>query len=57
MVQLYKKKNDIPSCNYYRGIKLPSHTIKAWERMVETKMRRSVYLRASIRIHAGVVKL
>lgn len=40
LIPLYKNKGDIQSCNNYRGIKLLSHTMKIWERMVEKRMRR-----------------
>ncbi|KAG5618269.1 hypothetical protein H5410_018093 [Solanum commersonii] len=37
MVPLYKNKGDIQNCNNYRGIKLLSHTMKIWERVVEMR--------------------
>ncbi|KAG5608727.1 hypothetical protein H5410_020008 [Solanum commersonii] len=40
MVPLYKNKGDIQNCNNYRGIKLLSHTMKIWERVVE--MRKNI---------------
>ncbi|XP_070002596.1 uncharacterized protein [Nicotiana sylvestris] len=42
VVPLYKNKGDIQSCNNYTGIKLLSHTIKVWERVVEMRVRRTV---------------
>ncbi|KAF3656754.1 putative U-box domain-containing protein 34-like [Capsicum annuum] len=42
MIPLYKNKGDIQSCNNYRGIKLLSHTMKIWERVVERRLRRVV---------------
>ncbi|XP_019264714.1 PREDICTED: uncharacterized protein LOC109242299 [Nicotiana attenuata] len=42
MVPLYKNKVDIKNCNNYRGIKLLSHTMKVWERVVELRVRRRV---------------
>ncbi|XP_060180662.1 uncharacterized protein LOC132610374 [Lycium barbarum] len=42
MIPLYKNKGDIQSCNNYRGIKLLSHTMKVWERVVEMRVRRDV---------------
>ena len=42
MIPLYKNKGDIQSCNNYRGIKLLSHTMKIWERVVELRLRRIV---------------
>ncbi|KAG5571647.1 hypothetical protein H5410_061413 [Solanum commersonii] len=42
MVPLYKNKGDIQNCNNYRGIKLLSHTMKIWERVVEMRVRRGM---------------
>jgi hypothetical protein len=39
LVPIYKNKGDIQSCTNYRGIKLMSHTIKLWERVVEHRLR------------------
>ncbi|XP_022040100.1 uncharacterized protein LOC110942633 [Helianthus annuus] len=40
VVPLYKNKGDVQCCGSYRGIKLLSHTIKLWERIIETRIRR-----------------
>ncbi|XP_019236372.1 PREDICTED: RNA-directed DNA polymerase from mobile element jockey-like, partial [Nicotiana attenuata] len=42
MVPVYKNKGDIQNCNNYRGIKLLSHTMKVWEKVVEMRIRRAV---------------
>ena len=42
LVPLYKNKGDIQSCNNYRGIKLLSHTMKAWERVIEKRLRECI---------------
>ncbi|XP_070025975.1 uncharacterized protein [Nicotiana sylvestris] len=42
MILLFKNKGDIQNCNNYRGIKLLSHTMKVWERVVEDRVRRAV---------------
>ncbi|KAG5599849.1 hypothetical protein H5410_031219 [Solanum commersonii] len=42
LVSLYKNKGDIQNCNNYKGIKLLSHTMKIWERVVEMRVRRGV---------------
>ncbi|XP_019226337.1 PREDICTED: uncharacterized protein LOC109207802 [Nicotiana attenuata] len=42
MVLFYMDKGDIQNCNNYRRIKLPSHTMKVWERVVERRVRKSV---------------
>ncbi|KAI8524935.1 hypothetical protein RHMOL_Rhmol13G0188400 [Rhododendron molle] len=39
LVPIYKNKADIQSCNNYRGIKLMSHTMKFWERVIEHRLR------------------
>ena len=38
LVPIYKK-GDVQSCTNYRGIKLMSHTMKMWERVVEARLR------------------
>ena len=38
LVPLYKGKGDIKKCGNCRGIKLMSHTIKLWERIIEARM-------------------
>ena len=40
VVPLYKGKGDAQECKNYRGIKLLSHTMKLWERVVEGRLRR-----------------
>ncbi|KAF3670574.1 hypothetical protein FXO37_08474 [Capsicum annuum] len=42
MIPLYKNKWDIQGCNNDRGIKLLSHTMKVWERVVKIRLRRIV---------------
>nr|XP_009609243.1 uncharacterized protein LOC104103071 [Nicotiana tomentosiformis] len=39
MIPLYKNKGDIQDCNNYRDIKMLSHTIKVWEKVVEMRYR------------------
>jgi hypothetical protein len=39
---LYKNKKDVQDCANYREIKLMSHTIKLWERVIEHKLRRII---------------
>ena len=38
LVHLYKNKGDIQNCSNYRGIKLMSHTMKLWERIIEHRL-------------------
>ena len=40
VVPLYKGKGDAQECKNYRGIKLLSHTMKVWERVMEGRLRR-----------------
>ncbi|KAL5569413.1 hypothetical protein UlMin_025988 [Ulmus minor] len=39
VVSIYKNKGDIQNCSNYRGIKLMSHTMKHWERVIERRLR------------------
>nr|XP_043618810.1 uncharacterized protein LOC122590696 [Erigeron canadensis] len=40
VIPIYKNKGDVQSCRNYRGIKLLSHTMKLWERVIEMRLRR-----------------
>nr|GFC81596.1 retrovirus-related Pol polyprotein LINE-1 [Tanacetum cinerariifolium] len=40
VIPVYKNKGDAQSCSNYRGIKLLSHTMKLWERVIERRLRR-----------------
>ena len=42
LVPLYKGKRDIKECGNYWGIKLISHTMKLWERVIEARLRKKV---------------
>ena len=42
LVPIFKNKGDVQSCGNYRGIKLMSHTMKLWERVVEGRLRAEV---------------
>ncbi|XP_019252736.1 PREDICTED: uncharacterized protein LOC109231530 [Nicotiana attenuata] len=39
MIPVYKNKGDSQNCNNYQDIKLLSHTMKVWERVVELRGR------------------
>jgi hypothetical protein len=39
LVPIYKNKGDVQSCTNYRGIKLMSHTMMLWERIIEHRLR------------------
>ena len=38
-IPIFKKKGDIQDCRNYRGIKLTSHTLKLWERIIGRRCR------------------
>ena len=42
LVPLHKGKGDIKECGNYRGIKLMSHTIKLWERVIVARIWKDV---------------
>ncbi|PKA52309.1 integrator complex subunit 11 [Apostasia shenzhenica] len=39
LVPIYKNKGDVQNYANYRGIKLMSHTLKLWERVIEQRLR------------------
>ncbi|XP_075976493.1 uncharacterized protein LOC142976811 [Anticarsia gemmatalis] len=39
LVPIYKNKGDAQECNNYRGIKLMSHSMKIWEKVIERRIR------------------
>ena len=42
LIPIYKNKGDQQCCGNYRGIKVMSHTVKVWERIIEARLRDSV---------------
>ena len=42
LIPIYKNKGDTQCCGNYRGIKLMSHTMKVWERIIEARPRHRV---------------
>ena len=38
-IPIYNNKGDAQCCGNYRGIKLMSHTMKVWERIIEARLR------------------
>jgi hypothetical protein len=40
LVPIFKNKGDIQSYTNYRGIKLMSHIMKLWERVIEHRLRK-----------------
>ena len=45
LIPIFQNKGDIIECNNYRGIKLMSHFMKLWERIVEARLREIVIIR------------
>ena len=39
LIPIFKNKGDVQDCGNYRGIKLMSHSMKIWERVVEARLR------------------
>ena len=39
MIPIYKNKGDAQCCGKYRGIKVMSHTMKVWEKIIEVRLR------------------
>ena len=44
LISLYKGKGDIKECRNYRGIKLMTHTMKLWEKIIEVRIRKEVMI-------------
>jgi hypothetical protein len=44
LVPIFKNKGDVQSCTNYCGIKLMSHTMKLWERVIEHRLRRVTHV-------------
>jgi hypothetical protein len=42
LVPIFKNNEDIQSYTNYRGIKLMSHTIKLWKRVIEHSLRKLI---------------
>ena len=42
LIPIFKNKGDILECNNHRGIKLMSHFMKLWERVIEARLREIV---------------
>ena len=42
VVPIFKGQGDIQDCSNYRGIKLMSHTMKLWKRILERRLRQMV---------------
>ena len=38
LIPIFTNRGDMQSCSNYRGIKLTSHTMKLWERIIERRL-------------------
>ena len=47
LIPIFKNKGDILEFNNYKGIKLMSHFMKLWERIIEARLRKIVNIRDS----------
>ena len=45
VIPIYKNKGDAQECENYRGIKLLSHIIKLWERVIDQRLHKIVQVR------------
>ena len=50
IVPLFKEKGDIQDRGNYRGIKMVSHTMTIWERIIDRRLREETSI---VRFHAG----
>ena len=44
LMPIYKDKGDSKECGNYQSIKLMSHTMKLWERVVKARLRQEVVI-------------
>ncbi|MBN3290172.1 LORF2 protein, partial [Polypterus senegalus] len=44
LVPIFKNKGDVQNCGNYRGIKLMSHSMKFWARVMDARLRREVMI-------------
>ena len=42
LIPIFKGKGDVQVCANYRGIKLTSHTLKIWERVIDRRLRQEI---------------
>ena len=43
-ISIFKNKGDVQNCSNYRGIKLRSHSVKLWERVIDNRIRREAVI-------------
>ena len=44
IIPIYKENGEIQDCENYRGIKLISHTMKIWERIIDRRLREETHI-------------
>lgn len=42
LISIFKNKGNVQSCSNYRDIKLISHGLKIWEKVVKVRLRKKV---------------
>ena len=42
LIPIFKGKGDVQVCANYRGIKLTSHTLKIWEKVIDRRLRQEI---------------
>ena len=45
LISRYKNKDDVQVCGHYRRIKILSHTMKLWERVIEWRIKKETVIR------------
>ncbi|GJW91832.1 retrovirus-related pol polyprotein LINE-1 [Tanacetum coccineum] len=57
VIPIYKNKGDAQTCSNYRGIKLLSHTMKLWERVIERRSLMEKYRERQKDLHLAFLDL
>ncbi|GKB92463.1 retrovirus-related pol polyprotein LINE-1 [Tanacetum coccineum] len=57
VIPIYKIKGDAQACSNYRGIKLLSHTMKLWERVIERRSLMKKYRERQRDLHMAFLDL
>lgn len=55
VIPILKNKGDVQSCSNCRGIKLMSHAIKLWERVIEARLKEELVIGDSSTVNALIV--
>ncbi|GJR38483.1 retrovirus-related pol polyprotein LINE-1 [Tanacetum coccineum] len=57
IIPIFKNKGNAQVCINYRGIKLLSHTMKLWERVIERRLRRETSVSENQDMHLALIDL